>query len=528
MSTLLNTIIFENKYNTGGVHKKKREKYCRDYSSTERQEALAKMEVAANNFLLILPFFGFLLTRQKLVDASKWVPTAGVDGRNFYYNVGFINDLSIQEIQFLLCHELLHLIYGHLLRANYPNGLPRIHSLYNIAADYNVNADSLAALTLNSREPDLPDGCYYERSYANYATEEIYEILLKKIMDQIKKQKEEEKKKEKSKEQSQDDSSGQGQGQGQGDGQGQGEGQGQSGEQDDSDEISKEEIEKAIEDMFPNGSFDDHFDLSGETEETGGNESSVEENSDGQYVSTGAPDLSQSSVDRNMENFKGDLIIAKDTMGDVEGGTNAGRLPAGVLRVLKELEEPVFDWRKYVKKHVLGLKKQQLSWTTPKRRGFDSNFILPGKKPEKIYKIHICLDTSGSIREEELRDFLSEVYGAARQLRNVEIMLWTFDTEIYNVQTFTKRDIHKIVEYKIYGNGGTDFMKNFLFMKEENIRPDLFVMFTDGGYFGEPGIKGFCDTLYVIHDDHARHVNIDPAYGRTIHYKRDSKTKRKA
>jgi len=582
MSILFEPTIFESKYNTSGINSKKHEQYCRNYSADERQEALAKLEVAANNFLLILPFFGFLLTRQKLVDASKWVPTAGVDGRHFYYNVGFINDLTIPEIQFLLCHELLHLIYGHLLRANYPNGLPRIHKLYNIAADYNVNADSLSALTINSREPKLPDGCYYKREYANYSTEEIYEILLKEIMDKLKAQKEKEKKeweeqqKKKQEEQSQSGNQEQGSNEDQdmdgensengdsdGDGKesndmdsdgsgsssqsssdsnGQKQNQNNNGQRQDdpdkkyngegetkeefNDEITNEDIEKAIDDMFPNGSFDDHFDLSGQAEDAcsnNGDESKEDEN--GNFVAGSAPDLSQGAIDRKMEEFKGDLIIAKDTMG-TSGGDSAGTLPEGVLRVIQELEEPVFNWRKFVKKHVLGLKKQQISWTTPKRRGFDSKFILPGKKPEKIYKIHISLDTSGSIQEWELRDFLSEVYGAARQLKNVEITIWTFDTEIYNVQTFTKRDIHKIIEYKIYGNGGTDFMQNFRFMQEEGIKPDLFIMFTDGGYFGEPGIKGYCDTLYVIHDDHARHTNIDPAYGKTIFYKKDSKTKR--
>tara|TARA_Y100001960_G_scaffold334195_1_gene447131 strand:- start:31501 stop:33336 length:1836 start_codon:yes stop_codon:yes gene_type:complete len=609
MSILFEPTIFESKYNTSGINSKKHEQYCRNYSADERQEALAKLEVAANNFLLILPFFGFLLTRQKLVDASKWVPTAGVDGRHFYYNVGFINDLTIPEIQFLLCHELLHLIYGHLLRANYPNGLPRIHKLYNIAADYNVNADSLSALTINSREPKLPDGCYYKREYANYSTEEIYEILLKEIMDKLKAQKEKEKKeweeqqKKQQEEQSQSgnqdqddnesgdsaeqgsdeeqdmngenpengdcegDSDKENQENGDFDGEGNGDesddmdsdgsgsnspaNNGSNGEEQDqnnngqgqddpnkeyngegetkeefNDEITNEDIEKAIDDMFPNGSFDDHFDLSGQAEDTGsnnGDESKEDEN--GNFVAGSAPDLSQGAIDRKMEEFKGDLIIAKDTMG-TSSGDSAGTLPEGVLRVIQELEEPVFNWRKFVKKHVLGLKKQQISWTTPKRRGFDSKFILPGKKPEKIYKLHIALDTSGSIQEWELRDFLSEVYGAARQLKNVEITIWTFDTEIYNVQTFTKRDIHKIVEYKIFGNGGTDFMQNFRFMQEEGIKPDLFIMFTDGGYFGEPGIKGYCDTLYVIHDDHARHTDIDPAYGKTIFYKKDSKTKR--
>lgn len=531
--------------NTATTSKEQKEMFLRKYSDAERKKAYAKIKLAADNFLISLPFFGYILTRQNLVESSQWIPTAGVDGRNFYYNVGFVNSLTVPEVQFLLCHEILHLIYGHLLRGNYPSGLPRIHSLFNIANDYIVNADSLSTLRASGGEVSLPNGCYIDQyRFDGSISEEIYEELINDLKKQIMEKRKEEAQKEK--DQNSGDSNDSGDSgncggmscSGDSGNSDQSGGQGDKGDSDQSDssengsgqggvntEISKEDIEKAMEEMFPNGTFDEHMDLSGDTKEKdNGNDSNIRENEDGSFSANGKPDLSKDAIDRKMEAFKGDILIAKTLLSpkDLAG---QGYMPGNALRVIKELEEPVFNWRRYIKKYVLGLKKRKLSWTTPKRRSNSKTIILPGKQREKVYKIHVSLDTSGSISEEDLMDFLSEVYGAARQLRDVEITIWTFDTEIYNQQTYNKQSIHRIKDYKIYGNGGTDFFQNWVYMKENNIRPDLFIMFTDGGYCGEPGIKGYCETLYVIHGKHRQMMDIPKQYGQTIYYEKHKRDK---
>lgn len=510
--------------NTGTINKDKRKMYCRQYSSAERAEAHEKLKLAAQNFLLKVPFFGFLLSRQKLVEASVWLPTAGVDGKHFYYNVGFINDLKVIEVQFLLCHELLHLIYGHLSRGAHVNGVPRIHSLFNIANDYIVNADSFQTLE-EFGLVQAPSNCFMNvERFRGYVSEEIYDELLKEIIEKIKKDKKEQqaqKDQNASQDQGDGECSGEGMGEGTSEGQGQ---QNNSNEQNSSEEITKEDIEKAINEKYPNGTFDDHFDLTGNDEQSNNHDGDdIKDNGDGTLSSNRMPDLSKNAMDKKLEALKGDIMIAKGLLSEKDLA-GVGNVPAGVIRVIRELEEPVFNWKRHIKKHILDLKRNRISWTTPKRRDNESGIIMPGKRNNKKYKIHVSLDTSGSISEEELRDFLSEVYGAARQLKNLEVTIWTFDTSIYNEQTYNKNNIHRIKEYKIYGNGGTDFYQNWVYMQEQRIRPDLFIMFTDGECCGEPGIKGYCDTLYVIHNE--RKIDrIPKEYGKTIFYDRKKKSR---
>ena len=95
-----------------------------------------KLITARVGLLLRASFFGNLATRLKLVNADEWCPTAATDGRNFYYNSRFVNDLKPKEVEFLFGHEVLHCVYDHMGRRG-----DRDAQLWNIADDYCVNAD---------------------------------------------------------------------------------------------------------------------------------------------------------------------------------------------------------------------------------------------------------------------------------------------------------------------------------------------------------------------------------------------------
>lgn len=84
--------------------------------------------------LLTKPFWGQLATRLVIEDASSYIPTAATDGRKFYYNEEFINKLSDPELDFLVGHEVLHVVYDHMGARG-----DRDKMLYNAAADFNIN-----------------------------------------------------------------------------------------------------------------------------------------------------------------------------------------------------------------------------------------------------------------------------------------------------------------------------------------------------------------------------------------------------
>ena len=83
--------------------------------------------------LLTKPFFGTLATRLRLSEVTH-IPTAGTDGRKFFFNRDFINRLDDKELDFLVGHEVLHCVFDHMEARG-----DRDPMVYNIAADYNIN-----------------------------------------------------------------------------------------------------------------------------------------------------------------------------------------------------------------------------------------------------------------------------------------------------------------------------------------------------------------------------------------------------
>ena len=79
------------------------------------------------------PFFATLLFGTPLIE-NPGIPTAATDGKRIMYNPEFIGSLSVGLVQFVLAHEIGHMIYEHVPRRQSRN--PR---LWNIAGDYVIN-----------------------------------------------------------------------------------------------------------------------------------------------------------------------------------------------------------------------------------------------------------------------------------------------------------------------------------------------------------------------------------------------------
>ena len=136
-----------------------------------RVEVLDRIIVARVGLLLRHPFFGNMATRLRILAADDWLPTAAVDGRNLYYNTQFFNAMSNKEIEFVVAHEILHMVFDHLNRRNDRNPM-----LYNIAADYIVN-NTLVRDRIGET-PKIVD-CFQDFKYDGWTSEEVYDELFK-------------------------------------------------------------------------------------------------------------------------------------------------------------------------------------------------------------------------------------------------------------------------------------------------------------------------------------------------------------
>ena len=205
----------------------------------------------------------------------------------------------------------------------------------------------------------------------------------------------------------------------------------------------------------------------------------------------------------------------KEAMVAAAQSAGAGKVPAGVARLIKEFTEPKMDWRQMLRMNIQSLIKSNFSFARPNRKSQHSGAILPGMMNEETIDICVSIDMSGSISDAMAKDFLSEIKGIMDEYKDFSIKLWCFDTDVYNYAEFTGDTADDILDYKPAGGGGTDFEANWTFMEREGIIPKKFIMFTDGYPCSSWGDEDYCDTLFIVHGNES----IIAPFGQTAHYK---------
>ena len=253
--------------------------------------------------------------------------------------------------------------------------------------------------------------------------------------------------------------------------------------------------------------LDEHVDWESNDGDGGGDGDS---NNPGSSKSKGGrPSYSKEELKKIRDEIKEGMISAAQTAG-------AGNIPAGVARMIKDLTEPKMNWREILRQQIQSTIKNDYTFIRPSRKGWHTGAILPGMNFEETIDICIALDMSGSIGNTQARIFLSEVKGIMDEYKDYKIKIWCFDTEVYNEDDFSADDGRMITEYDIKGGGGTDFMVNWKYMKENDIQPKKFIMFTDGYAWDSWGDPDYCDTVFLVHGDQQR--NIKGPFGVTAHY----------
>jgi predicted metal-dependent peptidase len=206
----------------------------------------------------------------------------------------------------------------------------------------------------------------------------------------------------------------------------------------------------------------------------------------------------------------------KENMMSSAQAAGAGNVPGEIQRMIKELTEPKMNWREILRQQIQSIIKHDFTFSRPSRKGWHTGAILPGQNFDETIDVAIGLDMSGSIGDDQAKDFLSEVNGIMDEYKDYNIKLWCFDTKVYNEQDFHSDGGEDLTEYEIMGGGGTDFDCCWDYMKHNDIQPKKFIMFTDGYPWGSWGDESYCDTVFLIHSN--RDKSIQAPFGTTVHY----------
>lgn len=222
----------------------------------------------------------------------------------------------------------------------------------------------------------------------------------------------------------------------------------------------------------------------------GDGEEETDEN--GHKVSKSRPSYTEEELRGIKDEIKENMISAAQSAG-------AGNVPSGVARMIKELTEPKMNWRELLRQQIQSTIRNDFTYARPNRKGQHTGAILPGMNFSDTIDLCISLDMSGSIGNEKAADFLGEIQGIMDEYQDYKIKLWTFDTSVYGEEDFTADTGKSLTEYDIKGGGGTDFMVNWRYMEEHDIRPKKFIMFTDMYAWDSFGDPDYCDTIFINH-----------------------------
>jgi len=212
--------------------------------------------------------------------------------------------------------------------------------------------------------------------------------------------------------------------------------------------------------------------------------------------------LTQEERDQLRQEIKAKVLAAAKS-------SDAGSIPAGVQRLIKDMTEPQMNWKELIQTNLTSAVRSDYSFMRPNRRGWHIDAILPGMIPGEEIDISVAIDMSGSIGTDQAAVFLAEIRGIMEAFTGYKIHVFCFDTAIYNPQDFTSENLDTIDGYVPQGGGGTDFECVFNYLKERGGDTKRLVFFTDGYPCGSWGDPDYTDVTWIIHG----HPDPKPPFG---------------
>ena len=187
----------------------------------------------------------------------------------------------------------------------------------------------------------------------------------------------------------------------------------------------------------------------------------------------------------------------------------AGNMPGNVKRMIGDVLDPVINWKSTLKRFINSLAKKS-QYKIPNRRHIHSGKYLPGMKRslDAITNIIVGIDTSGSINDQMLQNYLSEVYSILKTFDPEKTIIHYIDTYIRSTDIVKKKG--KPDKNAAKGGGGTAFEPLFTWI-DKNLKPkevSVVLYFTD--LYGDTSFKKskyHHKVIWVLEKD-SRHLDV--------------------
>ncbi len=431
-----------------------------------------------NKTLVKYPYFGTITTNVTFHEDDS-IDTACTDGFDIYYSKEFMDSLTEEQQIFVIAHEISHIAFNHINRR-----VDKDPEIWNIATDAVINAFLM--------EDGLPniEHCINFPWASDFNAEELYSVLeknrdiLQKMIDEMKKN---------NPEMGED-------GKGYGHSSHSRWGDKKKSNGNSSSKSNNKEDKEKQEGKGSSGSSDED-----KKKKEEGEGDSPEERRRKKRIQNEQDELGKEgekkAFDKN-KNEKKDMLdkMKEDLSNDSihEAGTEPGEYQRRVGEIGKKSK--LIDWRYHLRESI----KFDLDWSY-KNATIEDGVLRANLEDIPRPEVEIVLDTSGSIDEELLKNFLRECKNI---MSTSKVKVGCFDTKFYGFHEV--RNEYDIEHMPFEGGGGTDFDVAVNAFTRKTVNR---IVFTDG-YANMP--KKNVRAIWVVIGD----TPINPPGGKVIYIDR--------
>lgn len=205
-------------------------------------------------------------------------------------------------------------------------------------------------------------------------------------------------------------------------------------------------------------------------------------------------------VDNAMSPEQAKEMDAKIDRAIREGALLAGRLGVELPRAITDLLEPKVDWREALREFVSSScrGRDEYTWRKFNRRLLPNEMYLPTVEDETIGEIVVAIDTSGSIGQEQINEFATELVSICETVSPEAVRVLWWDTMVHGEQVFTDNYANIGAMLKPKGGGGTRVSCVAEYINNKKVNAEAVLVFTDGYVENEPKWEIQAPTLWMV------------------------------
>lgn len=198
-----------------------------------------------------------------------------------------------------------------------------------------------------------------------------------------------------------------------------------------------------------------------------------------------------------------------------QGGILASKAGANVDRAIIDMLQPKVDWRKALREFITNSKpgEDYSSYRRLDRRYMSQGLTMATPYSDHVHRVFLGTDTSGSVDDGVLAEFLAEVQGICESIKPGLVDLVYWGDHVVAHEVYEEHAIGTLRQStKPRGGGGTAPSCVTQYLRDNRIQPDCIIMLSDGYVNGDWGSGWPAPVLWCLNSSH-----ITAPSGVTVH-----------